>query len=106
MILDIFDLQVHSILPNQVLRIGLLVQEKKPKEDFQDGHLGFSTGMILAIFVLHVAQIHPTKFRVNWLFCPGEALNRFSRQTWWPSWILDQKDFSYFLSACCPDATY
>ena len=40
------------------------------KIDFQDGghggHLGFSTEKILAIFVLQVTTILPTKFRVDW----------------------------------------
>ena len=50
--------------------IGLSIQEKQHKNDFQDGrhgcHLGFPIRMILAIFDLQVAQILPTKFRVNW----------------------------------------
>ena len=47
------------------------------------GHLGFTIGMILAIFDLQVTQMLPTKFRVNWSFgSGGEAKNRFSR--WLP----------------------
>ena len=46
------------------------------KIDFQDGghggHLGFTIGMILAIFDLQVTQMLPTKFRVNWPFGSGE----------------------------------
>ena len=40
----------------------------------------------------------PTKFGVNWHLGLGEeAKNRFSRwPPWWPSWIYDQNDFSYF----------
>ena len=40
----------------------------------------------------------PTKFRVNWPFGSGEeAKNRFSRKLpWWPSWISDWHNFSYF----------
>ena len=47
----------------------------------------------------------PTKFRVKW---PGEeAKNRFSRWlSWWPSWISDRDDFSYFLSTGHPDTSY
>ena len=42
--------------------------------------LGFTIGMILAIFDLQVTQMLPTKFGVNWLFGSGEeAKNRFSR---------------------------
>ena len=50
--------------------IGLSVQEKKRKIDFQDGghggHLGFPIGTILAIFDLQVTQMLPTKYQVNW----------------------------------------
>ena len=79
--------------------IGLSVQEKKRKIDFQDGghggHLGFSIRTILAIFDLQVTTILPSKFEVNWPFGSGEeAKNRFSR--WRPSWISDRQDFSYF----------
>ena len=78
--------------------IGLSVQEKKRKIDFQDGlhggHLGFPIGTILAIFDLQVTSMLPTKFGVNWPFGSVEAKNRFSR--WWPSWISDWNDFSYF----------
>ena len=73
--------------------IGLSVQEKKRKIDFQDGrHLGFLIGTILAIFDLHVTPMLPIKFRVNWPFGSGvDARNR-----WRPSWISFQNDFSYF----------
>ena len=82
--------------------IGLSVQEKKRKIDFQDGchggYLGFPMGMILAIFDLQVTLMLSSKFGVNWPFCSGEeAKNRFSRwPPWWPSWIYDRHDFSYF----------
>ena len=50
--------------------IGLSVQEKKRKIDFQDGghsgHLGFPIGTILAIFDLQVTLMLPTKYQVNW----------------------------------------
>ena len=82
--------------------IGLLVQEKKQKIDFQDGyhgsHLGFLIETILAIFDLQVIPMLPTMFGVNWLLGSGvEAKNRFSRWLpWRPSWISDRHDFSYF----------
>ena len=82
--------------------IGLSVQEKKRKIDFQDGchggHLGFPISMILAIFDLQVTPMLPSKFGVNWPFGSGEeAKNRFSRwPPWWPSWIFDRHDFNYF----------
>ena len=87
---------------NFVESIGLSVQEKKGKIDFQDGghggHLGFPIGMILANFNLQVTLMLPSKSGVNWPFSSGEeAKSRFSRwRPWQPSWISDQHDFSYF----------
>ena len=56
--------------------IGLSVQEKKRKIDFQDGghggHLGFPIGTLLAIFDLQVTLMIPSKFGVNWPFGSGE----------------------------------
>ena len=87
MILAIFDLQVTPMLPTKFHfdSIGLLVQEKKQKIDFQDGHHGCHLGLpirtILALFDLQVTPMLPTKFQVNWLFgSGGEAKNRFSRR--------------------------
>ena len=99
MILATVDLQVTSILPMNFESIALLVQEKKFKTDFQDGHhghnLGFPIATIWAIFYLQVNQMLPTKFRVNWPFSSKEeGKNRFSR--WPPSWISNWNDFSYF----------
>ena len=93
------DLQVTSILPMNFKSIGLLVQGKKLKTDFQDGHhsrnLRFPIATIWAIFNLQVTLMLPTKFRVNWPFSSEEVKkNRFSR--WPPSWISNQNDFSYF----------
>ena len=75
---------------------------EEQKIGFQDGchgsHLGFPIGMILAIFDLQVTLMLPTMFGVNWLLGLGEeAKNRFSRWLpWWPSWISDRHNFSYF----------
>ena len=76
--------------------IGLSVQEKKRKTDFQDDrhgcHLGFPIGSILAIFDLQVTPMLPTcaKFQVKWPFgSEEEAKNRFSSL----SWISDWNDF-------------
>ena len=56
--------------------------------------------MILKLFYLQVTLIFPTctKFEVIWPFHSGEeAKIRFSRwMPWWPSWLSNQKDFSYF----------
>ena len=61
------------------------------------GLLGFPIGTILAIFDLQVTLMLPTKFKVNKPFDSREAKNRFSRWLpWQPSWISDQKYFSYF----------
>ena len=91
--------------------IGPSVQEKNRKIDFQDGchggHLGFPIGTILAIFDLQVTQMLPSKFGVNWPFGSGEEVkNRFSRWLpWWPSWIFDRHNFSYFWSTSHPNAS-
>ena len=79
---------------------------EEAKNNFQDGgYLGFPISMILAIFVLQVTPMLPTKYPVNLPFGSGEeAKNRFSR--WRPSWISDRNDFSYFCSTSHPDASY
>ena len=68
------------------------------EQTLNGSQLGFTIGMILAIFDLRVTPMLPTKFRVNWPFSSGEeAKNRFSRWLpWWPSWTSDWHDFSYF----------
>ena len=82
--------------------IGILVQEKKRKIDFQDrgdgGHLGFPVETILAMFDLQVTPMLPIKFQVNWFFGSGdEAKNIFSRwRPWRPSWISNQNNLSKF----------
>ena len=55
-----FDLHVTPMIPPSFKSIGLSVQEKKQKMDFQDGHL-FPIGMILAIFD-QVTPMLPLKF--------------------------------------------
>ena len=89
--LAFFDLQVTPMLPTQSFllsleSIGLSVQEKKRKTDFQDGHhggyLGFPIGPILAIFYLRDPDA--SFYRVKWPFGSGEEVkNRFSR--WRPT---------------------
>ena len=34
-------------------------------EEFQDGHIGYRNGTILAILNLHVATMPPTMFQLN-----------------------------------------
>ena len=57
--------------------VGLSVQEKKRKIDFQDGgqggHLGFPIGTILVIFDLQITPMLPTNYRVNWPRGVGEV---------------------------------
>ena len=64
--------------------MGLSIQEKKFKIDFQDGncggHLVFPIETILAIFDLQVISKILTKFQVKMPFSSGEeAKKRFSR---------------------------
>ena len=99
MLLAIFDLQITLMLLASLESIGLWVQEKKRKIDFQDGghggYLGLPICMILATFDLQVTLMLRSKFGVNWSFSSGEeGKNRFSR--WRPSCISDRNNFSYF----------
>ena len=87
--------------------ISLLVQEKKRKIDFQDGHhdghLGYVIRTFLAIFDLQVTLKLPTQVG-NWPFSSGEEVkNRFSRwPPWWPSWVFNQNDFTFFYLQVTP----
>ena len=85
-----FDLQVTQILPFKFRVISLLYLEKKFKITFQgggnDGHLGFLIEKVLAILYLQVTLILLTK--------------------WWPFWISNQNNFSYFLSTSRPDNSF
>ena len=82
--------------------IGLLILLSKIEfqDGSHDGHLGFPIGVILAIF----DPILPTKFCVNYPFGSGEAAqNRFLRWIpWWPSWLSDWKNFSFFYLQVIP----
>ena len=95
MILAIFDLQVTQMLLASLESIGLSVQEKKRKIDFQDGgHLGFLINTILASFDLQVflaslesigLSVQEKKLKIDLRWLP-----------WRPSWIFDWQDFNYF----------
>ena len=77
-ILAIFDRVTCCFLPSFKSN-GHLVQEKKQKIDFQDGHgghLGFPIGTILAIFDVQVTLMLLTEFHVNWPFGSGEEANK------------------------------
>ena len=84
-----------------------MLPTKFGKIDFHGGHLGFPIGTILATFDL-VTPMLPIKFGVNWPFgSEEEAKISFSRwRPWWPSWISEWNDFSYFCSTSHPDASY
>ena len=81
-----FDLQVTQMLPTKFQSVGVLVQEKKRKIDFQDGrhsgHLRFPIRRILAVFDLQVTLMLPTKFRVNWPRGVGGV--GFKSKSLWP----------------------
>ena len=67
--------------------------------------VGLPIGMILSIFDLQVTPMLPTKRQVNWHFgLEEEAKNTFS--WWWPAWISDLNDFSYFWLTSHLDAAY
>ena len=99
--------------------VGLSVQEKMFKNDLQHdhygNHLGFTIGTILAVlfcfvfFYLKVTPILSVKFWVNLPLGSGEIQYsyRFSRwQLWYPSWIKDWYNLSYFGSTSHPNTSY
>ena len=110
MILAIFDLQITPMLPSNFGVNWHFGSGEEAKKDFQDGgnsgHLGFPISTILAIFDLQVTPMLPSNFGVIWPGSGEEAKNRFSRwRPWWPSWISDRQDFSYFWSTSHPNAS-
>ena len=119
-----FDLQVARYFLLSFESIGLIVQEKKLKIDFQDGshgrYRGFPIGTILAICDLQVASMLPTqkgKRKVQGV--PQSQIpsfesiglsvqeSRFLRlRPWGPPWISDRNNFSYFRSTSHPNTSY
>ena len=105
----IFDLQVTLMLPT---KFQVSLHQKKGKIDFQDGHhLGFPIGTILAIFI---STSHPD---ASYEFSNQLALwfrkiskkkkKRVSRwPPWWPSWISDPNNLSYYRSTSHLNASY
>ena len=90
--------------------IGLLVQKKMGKIDFQDGHyLGFQIGTILAIFI---STSHPdASYQLSnqltlWFRKISEKKSSKRWPPWWPSWIPNPNNLSYFRSASHPNASY
>ena len=88
--------------------MGLSIQEKKFKIDFQDGnsggHLAFPTGTILAISDLQVTSMTLTK-SIGPRVQEKKRKIDFKMPPWWPSWISNHNDFSYFLSTSHPYAS-
>ena len=81
--------------------IDLLVQEKRRKIDFQDGHhgshLGISIGTILAVFIYKSPQVSsfiPSFKSTGHLV--QEKKRKKDAKMLQPSWISDQNDFSFF----------
>ena len=79
--------------------IGLSVQEKKGKIDFQDsrqsGHLGFLIETILAMFDLHLCFLLSIKLIGPWVQ-EKKRKKDFQMAARRPSWISDLNDFNYF----------
>ena len=101
-ILAIFDLQVTLMLATKFQVNWPFGSGEAAKNRLSrwppHGNLGFLIKTIFAIFDVQVILMLPTKIQVNWPFGSGEEVkNRFSRwPPWWPSWISDQNDFTYF----------
>ena len=90
--------------------IGLSVQKKKRKIDFQDGcHLGFPIGTILAICI---STSHPDASNEfsNQLALWFRKISEKKRVSRWPllrlSWISDPNNLNYFRSTSHPNASY
>ena len=99
----IFDLQVTPMLPTKFKSVGLSIQEKKRKIDFEDGRhsdqLGFPIGTILPIFDLQVTPMLSTKFQVSWPSVQEKKRKKKGFSRWLPQRpfrISDRNDFSYF----------
>ena len=93
--------------------MGISVQEKKFKTDFQDSgcssNLLFLIGTISAIFALQITPMLPTKFPASWPSVSGvEVQSRSAR--WQTSWISDlialAVFFFFFLSTSRLDTSY
>ena len=99
-------------LPSSFSLISFTVWVEMSFEEFQDSHHGSHHGiqnrMILAILNLYVALMPHIKFKLNLTYGFGGAVVwRILRWLpWWPSWILERKDFSNFESLCYCDASY
>ena len=79
--------------------IRITVWEEMSFEEFQDGlggHHRCQYGKYLAVPILHISPVSPTKFQLNPTYRLGaDVVPRFSRwPPWWTSWILERNEFS------------
>ena len=96
--------------------IGLFVQEKKRKIDFQDGghggNLGLSIGSILVLYDLQGYSPGPHASKRSFKSVGFSVQEKKQKHTflrlrpWQPSCISDRNNFSYILSTRHPDASY
>ena len=106
MILAILNLYVAPMPPINLGSICIMVWEEMSFEEFQDGchgsHLGCWNGTNLAVLNLHVFPMPPTKFHRNPTYhSRADVVSKFlSWPPWWPSWILEQNQFSNSKSPC------
>ena len=91
------------------------IREQMSFQNFQAGHHGDHLGswneFSNSKFPCHPhphPPLSPTKFRLNPTYRSGAyVVCRFSRwPQWWPSWILEQNDFSNSESLCCSDVSH
>ena len=109
MILAIFDLQVTSTILNKFQVNWPFGSGEEAKNRFSrwshGGHLGFPIGTILA-FLIYQLPLCFLQSSSQLAFRFRRRSNKYSRRLpWWPSWISDQKNFSYFLSTNHPKAS-
>ena len=98
----------HQVSAQSNLLFGRRCRLKNFKMvDRHGGHLGYWTGMILAILNLYVAPMLPIKFWLRPTYCLGDIIWRISRwPPWQPSWISELKDCSNSQSLCYSDASH
>ena len=99
-------LQVTEMLPTKFHANWPFIAGEEAKNIFQDGghsgHLRFPIRMILAIFAPKDTLMLPTKIKSIGLLVQE---NKWKIDFQEPSWISDQKYFSYFLTTSHPNAS-
>ena len=111
----------HKCLPPSLGSIWLRVREQIWFSNFQDGHLGYRNGTIIAILNLYFAPMLTIKFRLNPTYgLGGDVVWKISRWLPWRFsflfffffffffffcfWISERNDFSNSESLCRSDA--